>query len=102
MSDLDFRGVERLDCNTPQPQYEIVPIQQTREPNSADPYLASLLKTKKLELDYKHMEVRLKRCRKGQPPNPDWEKTWASYKAAVLQKLVAEYKPPIGTAVVAQ
>jgi len=54
-----------------------------------------------LELDNKHTAVRLKRCRKGQPPNPDWEQTWANYKAAVLQKLVSEYQPPIGTATIA-
>jgi hypothetical protein len=58
-----------------------------------------LLKSKRLELDNKHMAVRLKRCRKGHPPNPKWEQTWANYKASVLQKLVAEYQPPLGTAV---
>ena len=83
------------------PQYAIVPIPQKPELDPVDPYLASLLRTKKLELDNKHMAVRLKRCRKGQPPNPDWEQTWANYKATVLQKLVAEYQPPIGTATIA-
>ena len=76
----------------------VVPIPQEPRGPPVDPYLLSLLRTKKLELDNKHMAVRLKRCRKGQPPNPDWEQTWANYKATVLQKLVSEYQPPIGTA----
>jgi len=80
------------------PQYAIVPIPQKQEPDPVDPYLASLLRIKMLELDNKHTAVRLKRCRKGQPPNPDWEQTWANYKASVLRKLVSEYQPPIGTA----
>ena len=53
-------------------------------------------------LDNKQMAVRLKRCRKGQPPNPKWEQTWAAYKQSVLEKVVAEYQPPIGTGIIAR
>lgn len=63
-----------------------------------DPILLALLKSKRLELDHKQTAVRLKRCRKGQPPNPKWEQTWAAYKQAVLQKVVAEYKQARNTA----
>ena len=67
-----------------------------------DPILLGLLKSKRLELDNKQMAVRLKRCRKGQPPNPKWEQTWAAYKQSVLEKVVAEYESPIGTGIIAR
>ena len=101
ITDIRSPSLQSMACGTTPPQYAIVPIPQKPEPDPVDPYLASLLRTKKLELDNKHMAVRLKRCRKGQPPKPDWEQTWANYKATVLQKLVSEYQPPIGTATIA-
>ena len=99
ITDTTSPSVQCMASGTTTPQYAIVAIPQELPKPPVDPYLASLLKTKKLELDNKHMAVRLKRCRKGKPPNPEWEQTWANYKAMVLQKLVSDYQPPIGTAV---
>jgi len=96
---FDMHAIAPPPVSMVEPQFAIVPITPEVSRPQIDPVLQSLLKSKRLELDNKHMAVRLKRCRKGHPPNPKWEQTWANYKASVLQKLVAEYQPPLGTAV---
>ena len=96
---LDMPAIAPPPVSMIQPQVAIVPITPEESRPQIDPVLLSLMKIKRLELENKHMAVRLKRCRKGHPPTPKWEQTWANYKASVLQKLVAEYQPPLGTAV---
>jgi len=49
-----------------------------------------LVSAKKLELDNKHLDVKLKRCRKGNPPNPHWDRHWKAYKQWALQNYIFE------------
>jgi len=49
-----------------------------------------LVSAKKLELDNKHLDVKLKRCRRGIPPNPDWDRNWKAYKQFALRNFIAE------------
>jgi hypothetical protein len=99
---LDIPAISSAAGHTQEPQFAIFPIQPEKPRPQMDPFLLVLLKSKRLELDNKQMAVRLKRCRKGQPPNPKWEQTWAAYKQSVLDKVVAEYQLPIGTGVIAR
>ena len=43
----------------------------------------------RVELDNKHLSVKLKRCRKGTPPNTDWDQAWNEYKRWALANFVA-------------
>jgi hypothetical protein len=42
-----------------------------------------------MELDNRHLSVKLKRCRKGKPPNTDWDQAWNEYKRWALANFVA-------------
>ena len=97
---LDIPANSGTAGHTQEPQFAIFPIPPEKPRPQMDPILLALLKSKRLELDNKQMAVRLKRCRKGQPPNPKWEQTWTAYKQSVLEKVVAEYQPFLGTAVI--
>ena len=99
---LDIPAFSNAAVPSQEPQFAIFPIPPEKPRPQMDPILLGVLKRKRLELDNKQMAVRLKRCRKGQPPNPKWEQTWAAYKQSVLEKVVAEYEAPIGTGIIAR
>ena len=62
---------------------------QTPSLAKADQDWKAAIAAKRMELDNRHLSVKLKRCRKGTPPNTDWDQAWNEYKRWALANFVA-------------
>jgi hypothetical protein len=73
---------------------DFAPDQSPAQPEMAaltllTPHQRELVAAKKLDLDNKHLGVKLKRCRKGIPLNPRWDQNWKAYKRIALKRFIA-------------